>query len=191
MMEMKDLLGEDTISLGGRVFETTPEEEVTFEQYAYTQKAASDAGMGEELMGTFQPMIEAISGESEELSEHEMNQITEKVLMRAFADRAYLKVLAGQLREVGKEWTPESAVANEKFFAGLKGDDIRKMHIVLVTAVMGFFIAGLRSMTTSKKSSNLPREVELRVMDAILSPEEKDELAVRDGEMSTAPSPSA
>lgn len=146
------MIEKDKVVLGGRTFIPTEEDDVVFEQYGYIQRAAADAGMGQEMMEVFLPLVEELEG-GKELGEKQLMQISEKILMRAFEGRAYLKVLSGILVAEGEEWTRDSAEANCEYFAKLKGDDIPVLHQIIVMAIMGFFTSGLRSMVTSRKSS--------------------------------------
>jgi len=154
-----DLSIESSIELGGRTFVPTPDDEIVFEQFAYIQTAAQEAGLGQELMDAYKPFVEELAGEGAELNESQLAHISEKVIMRAFRGRAYLCVLAGALVEEGQEWSLEAAEQNVEFFKRLKGEDIRKMHTVLTMATIGFFSAGLRSIATSPSSSERKRRL--------------------------------
>lgn len=161
-----DLSTDRTIELGGRIFAPTPDDEIVFEQFAYIQTAAHEAGLGTELMEAYQPFVEELQNpDAPELDDAALAAISEKVVMRAFQDRAYLKVLAGVLVEEGSEWTLESAKANEEFFRRLKGQDIRKMHSVLTMATIGFFTSGLKSLGTSQSSSERRQRLEEKGID--------------------------
>lgn len=152
--ELADVVGDDEdVTVGGRTFRITSDEDVVFEQYGYIQKACADAGMGQEMFESMRPAIEAIEGDAE-VPDHLYRQIAETVLMRAFENRAYLDVCAGTLVEVGTEWTLASATENREYFARAKKADIPGLHQVIVQAVLGFFISGLNSMMTSPSSGN-------------------------------------
>lgn len=153
------------VELGGRRFIPTPDDEIVFEQFAYIQQAASDAGLVTELIEAYKPFIDEVTGKGEQISEEQIAMISEKVIMRAFRGRAYLRVLAGVLVEEGKEWTEEGAKANEEFFRRLKGPEIRVMHQILTMAIIGFFTSGLRSLGTSQSSLDRQSRLEAAGID--------------------------
>ena len=45
------------VTLGGRVFVPTEEDDMTFDQFAWIQTAAEKAGLGQELMGAVEPIV--------------------------------------------------------------------------------------------------------------------------------------
>jgi hypothetical protein len=151
-MDERKAIEQEPLELMGRTFLLTPEADLTFEQYGYVQRAAHDAGMGEEMQAILNPKIDAIRA-GDEVAEHVWREISERILMRAFTGRAHLDILSGILVERGQEWTRAQADANREFFAKVKGPDIKKLHGILIQCVVGFFLSGLVSLRTSPSSS--------------------------------------
>ena len=143
----------ELIELGGQLFRPVEEDDMVFEQFAWVQNAAQAAGLGHELMDAYKPFIEELNGDRAELTEDQLYQISEKIIMRAFEGRAYLRLLAGVLVPEGKPWTRNQAEQMMEYFAQLKGPDIGKMHQIIVIATIGFFTSGLKSLETSQNSS--------------------------------------
>ncbi len=144
----------EPLVIGDRTFHLVEEDDLVFEQYGFLQKACSDAGMIHELEQTLAPRVKAIQS-GEEFSEAEEREMGERILMRAFEGRAYLDVLAGILVEEGQEWTIDYARANREFFAGMKGkENIRRLHHVIIFAILSFFVSGPASTQTSPSSSD-------------------------------------
>lgn len=166
MLEGVPLPELEVLEIQGRRFRPTPDDEIVFQQYAMIQEASERCGLGAELMETFRPFIEAREAGAE-MSEDDIAKLSQRAVVRAFRNGAYLDLLGGLLQEEGKPWTPEGAAANIEFFKTARGGDIPKLHMVLVYALLAFFAAGLRSMKTSLTFSKLETpEVTLRPKEA-------------------------
>lgn len=158
------MIDRDAVELGGKVFVPTPDDEVVFAQRAYLQTAAQSAGLGQELVKAFEPVLDQVTAGGE-MDRDTLNGAAWQIISRAMETDAYLRVIAGALVEEGKEWTRLDADANCEFFARLKGDDIQVLEEVLIAAIMGFFVSGLKSTLTSQRSSEVRERLEAAGID--------------------------
>jgi len=145
------------VTLGGRVFVPTQEDDMTFDQFAWIQTASEKAGLGSELMSAVEPMLKRVLETEQVLSDDEVESLTTRIVSRCYQQRAHLDVLAGLLVEKGKTWSPSYAEDLKQFFGGLKGkEDIGKANAVLAEAILSFFWSGLASTKTFQNSSKTP-----------------------------------
>lgn len=145
-----------SVTLGGRKFVVTSDDDMTFDQFAWIQTAADKAGLGNELLAMISPIIERAQKDGEAISDDYAEVVTREVVGRCYQDRAHLDVLAGVLVEEGQAWSHDKAKDTREFFGQLKGKaDIEIANIILAQAILGFFWSGLASMMTSQNSSAL------------------------------------
>lgn len=150
------------VTLGGRVFVAADAEDMTFDQYAWVQQAADKAGLGQELVDRFTPVMEKALETGEGLDEDEAEKLTNAIISRCLRERAHLDVLAGMLTPKGEDWSWEGAEETKAFLGKMKGKaNIETAHALLAEAVVGFFWSGLDSMVSSLKSSDLAEAVEM------------------------------
>lgn len=146
---------QEQVMLGGRVFRPADADEVTFDQYTWIQVAATNAGLGKELMERISPHIEAAVENKTTMDEGLAEDISIAIVHRCFEKGAHLDILSGILVEPGVEWTRQRAEDNREFIARLKGEDIEKVQAILLQGILGFFFKGLDSIRTSPNSSIL------------------------------------
>lgn len=153
------MIDKETLELGGRTFVFTADDEVVFAQRAYITSAAKGAGLGDELMSAWMPLIEDVQA-GKGMDPAKLNAAAWQVVSRAMESDAYLRVIAGTLVEQGKRWDRADADANCEFFANLTGDDITVLEEVLIAAIMGFIVVGLKSTLISQRSSEVKARLE-------------------------------
>jgi hypothetical protein len=150
-----------TVALGGRTYIATPEDDMTFDQFAWIQSAADKAGLGHELVGMIAAVMDKAGTTEVPLTEKEAEEFTQTIVSRCYRDRAHLDVLAGILVEKGKSWNYEEALKTKEFLGKMKGRaDIEMANVVLAQAILGFFWSGLVSMKNSPNSLLLRDVVE-------------------------------
>lgn len=145
-----------SVTLGGRKFVATPEDDMTFDQFAWIQTAADKAGLGHELLAEVEPIIEKAQQDETPISDKYAETLSRKIVSRCYQERAHLDVLAGILVEEGETWSHDGAKETKEFLGLMKGKaDIELANVILAQAILGFFWSGLASMTTSPTSSSL------------------------------------
>ena len=145
------------VTLGGRVFVPTNEDDMTFDQFAWIQSASEKAGLGRELMQAIEPMLQKVLETETQLSDDEVENLTTQIVSRCYEKRAHLDVLSGLLVERGQSWTVERAEKTREFIGALKGkDDIGKANAILAEAILSFFWNGLASTRIFQNSSKTP-----------------------------------
>jgi len=165
-------MDQEQFRLGGRMFETIPDEDITFEQWSWMSVAMEKAGAGDELIGRLEPFVDSAMNQRA-MDDTEKRDLSRAVLLRCMEHSAHLDLLAGSLRELGRPWAEESAKANREFFAKLKGNDIQKLADILQQVVIAFFITGLNSILTSPKYSTSREIAGVSAMGAIGETEEE------------------
>jgi hypothetical protein len=128
-----------TIAVAGRNFH--PCLDTTFEQDMLIMKTLRDAGLVK-LAETFDPLTENLGEAAQDL------------IVRAFGSGQLFRLLAATLEEDGTEWSLTACEANAVFFSKLrKKDDKDALHGSIVGVLTGFFVSGVLSSMTSRKSS--------------------------------------
>lgn len=123
------------LSVGGRTFR--PTRETTFEQDLYIGSLLKDAGMIK--------MAEGFNLASDEVSDVAMEIIT-----RAFASGKLFEIIAASVEEIGTPWSISESKKNAQFFSQLRnGEEKKKLHGAIVGIILGFFVSGAVSTTTS------------------------------------------
>jgi hypothetical protein len=131
----------ETIHLDGRDFFGVSQQ-VTAAQDDYILSWLGKAGATDILFRL------AAGGED---SEQSAKNLLATILGSGYAS----KVLAGVLTEQGKKWRREDAERNAEIFADITANDEKvAMRTMLVRFVLGFFLLGEASSTTSPKSSS-------------------------------------
>lgn len=89
-------------------------------------------------------------------TDEEAEAAAEAMLTQILVSGRAAQVLAGCLTEEGKQWTLAAAMQNADVFSSTtNADDKRAMRDAIVGFILGFFLFGTASATTSQKSSNL------------------------------------
>jgi hypothetical protein len=146
---------ENVVMLGGKAWDQIPQEKVSFDQFAWLQTAADRAGLNTELKRTLAPLLEAALNEKVGITEETAEDLSDMILRRCFEGEAHLDLLAGILVEKGRKWQRTEAEKNRDFFAGLVGQDVEKVTMLIAQIALAFFWKGLESIATSQKSSSL------------------------------------
>lgn len=130
------------LEIQGRRFR--PSAETSFEQDIYIMSHVKESGLMKMAAGM-------------KLEAETALDISQEIIVRAFASGRLFFLLAGAMEEDGVPWSVGEANKNAHFFAQLRVEaEKKKLHGSIVGILMGFFVsAGLLS-TTSPKYSVVP-----------------------------------
>jgi hypothetical protein len=123
------------LEVGGRTFR--PSSETTFEQDLYIGSLLKDAGLVKMAAGF-------------DLAKDEISDVAVDIITNAFASGKLFDVIAASMEEIGTPWSIPEAKKNAQFFAQLrKAEEKKKLHGAIVGIILGFFVSGAVSSTTS------------------------------------------
>lgn len=133
----------DSITVAGRTF--YPTQNTTFEQDIYLMSLMTETG------------IDKIAATVTE--EMKLNQVAQKVIAAAYNSGKLFLILAAGMLEAGKKWNKPESEALAQWLADLdQPEDKAKLHGLIATAVLGFFLIAVGSSKTSK-SFGSPDEI--------------------------------
>lgn len=142
----------ETVTLGGRFFEITDKDDLTFDQHVWLEVATLEANLGPHLLKKLAPILEKAVAEDKDPSPEAAEEFAHDMVIEACRDGKHLDILAGMFTEIGTPWTRKTAEENREFFANLKGENIQPMMQMLQQAIVAFFFSGLDSLRTSESS---------------------------------------
>lgn len=127
------------ITVAGRRFVSSTS--TTFRQDLYVMQLIADAGL--------ERMSPAVMAHG-----YELDTLSEQVILAAFASGKLFPLLGAVLEEVGVPWTLLGAKENAEFFANLRDpQDKAALNASIAAVILGFFMSGLLSSGTSRRSS--------------------------------------
>jgi hypothetical protein len=144
---------ENTVTLGGRHFQITEKDDLTFDQNVWLEIATLESGLGVHMQKKLAPVLERAAVD-EKFTDDEAEDLAQSIVVEACRTGKHLDVLAGMLTEVGVTWTRKQAEKNMEFFATLKGGEIAKITSVLQQCIVAFFWSGLELLKSSPNSGS-------------------------------------
>lgn len=127
----------ERLEVGGKVF--IPTVNTTFDQDMYLMSLMTNSGITE-LSKTFK-------------EDMPLSEAGQKVVAAAYDSGKLFLILGAGMVEEGKRWSKEDSVKNAQFLANLESaEDKSKLHGIMATVIIGFFLTALASLKTSENS---------------------------------------